>query len=252
MPRQARKHSVSGTYHIILRGINRQNIFEDDEDRDRFIKTINYYKSVSQYEVFAYCLMSNHVHLLIKEAIEPISLIVKRIAGSYSIWYNHKYYRCGHLFQERFKSEPIDDNLYFITVLRYIHQNPLKAGLVQNISDWKWCSYNEYFFKAIVVTTDFGLSLFSEDRTKALEKFKLFLNEMNTNKSLEYEEKYKLTDDEVKLYFITLGIKNMSELQQSEKDKRNDIIRKVKTVKGITLRQLSRITGISKSVIDRI
>lgn len=76
MPRQARELSQSGIYHIMIRGINRQNIFEDDEDRERLINTIKYYKTISQFELYAYCLMNNHVHLLIKEVIEPISVIM--------------------------------------------------------------------------------------------------------------------------------------------------------------------------------
>lgn len=111
---------------------------------------------------------------------------------------------------------------------------------------------NEYFRKAIVVNTDFGLSLFSEDKAKALKRFKSYLNETDAGSCLEYEEKYKLTDDKVISYLSTLGIKNISELQQIEKVTRDDILRKIKLLRGITLRQLSRITGISKSVLGRI
>ena len=252
MPRQAREHSESGIYHVILRGINRQDIFEEDGDKDRFIKTIKYYKSISKYKIFAYCLMSNHIHLLIKEETEAISLFMQRISVSYVLWYNSKYERCGHFFQERFKSEPIENDNYFFTVLRYIHQNPLKAGLVKKVADWKWSSYNEYFEKGTVTDTDYSLSMFSEDRNKALLQFESFSNEANDDKCLEYEEKYKVTDDEIRSYFIILGIKSMSELQQSEKSIRNDLIKKIKAVKGVTLGQLARITGISKSVIGRI
>ena len=98
MPRQARKKSKSNIYHIILRGINRQIIFEDSEDYTKFIETLDRYKTVSGYNVFAYCLMSNHIHMLIKAEKEEPDLIMKRIAGSYVYWYNSKYYRNGHLF----------------------------------------------------------------------------------------------------------------------------------------------------------
>ena len=142
MPRQPREKSESGIYHIMLRGINQQVIFEDYEDYSKFIETIETYKAVSEYKVFAYCLMSNHIHILLKVEKEGLDLIMKRIAGSYVYWYNWKYYRKGHLFQDRFKSEPVEDDEYFLTVLRYIHQNPIKAGITKTIDDYKFSSYN--------------------------------------------------------------------------------------------------------------
>ena len=94
--------------------------------------------------IYAWCLMGNHVHLLIKEADEPIGDVMKRIASSYVYYYNNKYDRVGHLFQERFKSQPVDDWSYFLTLLRYIHQNPLKPHLVRDLKDYRWSSWNEY------------------------------------------------------------------------------------------------------------
>ena len=129
MPRQARKKSGSGIYHIMLRGINRQQIFEDAEDRERFLETIENYKELCGYTIYAYCLMGNHVHILMREGKEDLTQVFKRIAGSYVYWYNWKYHRSGHLFQDRYKSEPVEDDSYFLTVLRYIHQNPVKAKI---------------------------------------------------------------------------------------------------------------------------
>jgi putative transposase len=252
MPRYAREKSKSGIYHIMLRGINRQDIFEDDEDRQRFIETIKQYKTVNKYEIYGYCLMSNHVHLLLGEKEESLSQAIKRICGSFVYWYNWKYGRCGHLFQERYKSETVEDERYFITVLRYIHQNPVKAGLSRNTGEYIWGSYNEYIKKETITDVNTALEMFSSDRIKAVEQFQKYMNEPNEDKCLEYEEKRKITDNEVKIYLTELGVSNISDLQQSEKNKRNEIIKSMKSIEGITIRQLSRITGISKSVIDRI
>jgi REP element-mobilizing transposase RayT len=136
MPRAARDISENGIYHIMLRGSNRQTIFEDYRDIERLIDTVKRYKSVSKYELYAYCFMNNHVHFLMKETEEPVSISIKRISSSYVFWYNKKYERCGHLFQERFKSEVIDSDEYFLTVLRYIHQNPMKAGIAEDLSGY--------------------------------------------------------------------------------------------------------------------
>jgi putative transposase len=121
MPRVARGRSSSGIYHIMLRGINRQIIFEDEEDKTRFLETLRKYKDISKYQLYVYCLMDNHIHLLVKESGETISEAIKRISSSYVYWYNTKYERCGHLFQDRFKSEIVENTTYFFTVLRYIY-----------------------------------------------------------------------------------------------------------------------------------
>ena len=144
MPRQARKKSESGIYHIMLRGINRQQIFEDAEDCYKFLTILNEYKAISEYSIYAYCLMGNHIHLLLKEGTESLEQVFKRICGKFVYWYNAKYQRSGHLFQDRFKSEPVDTQEYLQTVIRYIHQNPVKAKLCKQISAYAYSSYAEY------------------------------------------------------------------------------------------------------------
>ena len=96
MPRQARKKSSSGIYHIMLRGINQQQIFEDSEDFNKFLQVLKDSKAISEFKIFAYCLMGNHIHLLIQEQKEPIEQIMKRIATRFVYWYNIKYQRVGH------------------------------------------------------------------------------------------------------------------------------------------------------------
>ena len=96
MPRISREKSRSGIYHIMLRGINRQTIFEDAKDNGRFLDTLKEYRDVSGYKLYAYCLMGNHAHLLLKEEQEDLSTIMRRIGASYVYWYNMKYERCGH------------------------------------------------------------------------------------------------------------------------------------------------------------
>ena len=144
MPRCARRKSATDTYHVMLRGINRQDIFRDDEDYRRFLTTLSDCKKISTFELYAWCLMPNHIHLLIHTQTEPIDLIVKRIGSRFVWWYNMKYERVGHLFQDRFKSEPVEDDAYFLTVLRYIMQNPMKAGLETAPGTWPWSSYAHY------------------------------------------------------------------------------------------------------------
>ncbi|QDR79539.1 transposase [Sporomusa termitida] len=252
MPREAREKSESGIYHLMLRGINKQNIFEEEEDRKRFLETLGTYKKLSNYMLYGYCLMDNHIHLLIKEQEESISQIIKRISSSYVYWYNQKYERCGHLFQERYKSEVVETDAYFLVVLRYIHQNPLQAGITQNVSKYLWSSYHDYIGNPGISDIDLALDIFSDDRAKAVALFKDYNQENNMDKCLDYIEKVVLSDKAVINYLNEMGIQNISQLQQLHKEKRDEIIRRMKKRKGITIRQLARVTGIAKSVIDRI
>jgi putative transposase len=252
MPRKGRKKSRSGVYHIMMRGINRQTIFEDDEDRHKFLETLKKYKDISGYELYSYCLMDNHVHLLMREIEEPIAKLIKRISSSYVYWYNVKYERIGHLFQERFKSENVESEAYFLTVLRYIHQNPLKAWLANNVWDCKWTSIYEYVHIVEMVDINLGLRLFSEDRNIALPLFKKYMEQHNHDQCLDDVVRVRLSDCEVKEHLTKIGIASISHFQQLEKEERDQVLVMLKGLKGVNLRQLSRITGISKSVIQRV
>ena len=108
----------------MVRGIDRQIIFNNDEDYSKYVEILRECKAISKFKLFAYCLMDNHVHLLLKAEDEDLSQIFKRIGVRYVYWYNWKYNRRGHLFQDRYRSEAVEDDSYFLTVLRYIHQNP--------------------------------------------------------------------------------------------------------------------------------
>ncbi|MCM3617916.1 transposase [Sutcliffiella horikoshii] len=251
MPREARKTSKTRMYHIMIRGINRQTIFEEEEDKERFLLTLKKYQEKSDYKVYAYCLMDNHIHLLIKESEEePLSLAVKRISSSYVFWYNWKYQRIGHLFQERYKSETIETKDYFLTVLRYIHQNPLKAGLASCVFTSKWTSITEYLSHPSIIETKPVFNLFSTNHREALHHFKQYMNKPNDDQCLDYT--FKLTDSEVRVYLSELGITNKNKLQQMDPYDRNSILIELKKQKGISNVQIARITGISKSVIQRL
>ena len=205
----------------MLRGINRQNVFEDEEDKEKFLQTLSHYKAISEYKLFAYCLMSNHIHLLIKVEKENVDVILKRIAGSYVYWYNWKYKRSGHLFQDRFKSEPVDDDSYFLTVLRYIHQNPVKSGLCKEVLDYQYSSYCEYLKESELVDTNFCLGIINR------EQFVQFNNEYSDEMCLDLEENsFRLTDEEAKNIIQKISkCKNATEFQCLDLAKRDKYLK---------------------------
>lgn len=251
MPRKPRKKSRNGVYHIIIRGINKQIIFEEDDDKRRFLETIGRYKKQCNIKLYGYCLMDNHVHLLVKEVEVTVSEYIKRICSSYVYWYNMKYDRCGHLFQDRFKSEVVETRAYFFTVLRYIHQNPLKAGIADNVFDSNWTSIGEYLDQPTIVDTKFVLSLFSEHREKAIQLIARYMNEISDDLCMEDLVRVRLSDNEVIEYLRTLGITSSSMLQQMSKGQRDTVIAMLMKLNGVSIRQISRITGFSKSVVQR-
>ena len=138
MSRMARKKSCTGLYHVMLRGADRRTLFSDDEDNQRFLEILQRVKRESMFQLFAYCLMGNHVHLLLQEGKEPLGMTFKRIGFSYVHYYNWKYQLYGHLFQDRYRSEQVEDDAYFLDVLRYICQNPVKAGLCEKPFEYPW------------------------------------------------------------------------------------------------------------------
>ena len=254
MPRQAREKSSSGVYHIMLRGINRQDIFYDEEDRLRYIETLEKYKNICKYKIYGYCLMSNHIHLLLREGKEKVSLVMKRIGVSYVYWYNMKYDRVGHLFHDRYRSEKVEDDKYLLTVLRYVHHNPVRAGMVDELTKYRWSSYSEYIRQESTLTDiEFVFDLLSNNHNKRIEIFKEFMLEESKDKYLDNEavNRRRMSDEEAKdLIQKMIGSDNPHILQQKNRNERDDIIKKLKE-KEVSIRQLARITGIGRRIIEK-
>jgi REP element-mobilizing transposase RayT len=256
MPRSARKKSSTGIYHIVFRGINKQRIFEEKEDYLTLLEKLHSFQETSRYEIYAYCLMSNHVHLLMKEGTEEFGLAFRRIGTSYVHWFNKKYERCGHLFQDRYKSEPVEKDSYLLTVIRYIHQNPVKAGLVKKIQEYPWSSYQEYIHhKPLtnnICNTAFIFSFFSEDPEDAEKHWIDFNQTISSDSCLDYDIGTRWVDSEAEAFIKkTAKVKYPSELQSFEKQKRNRMIKILKE-KGISIRQIERLTGISFGIIRKV
>ena len=248
MPRQARKKSSSGIYHIMLRGINQQQIFEDSEDYNKFLQIVKDSKAISEFKIFAYCLMGNHIHLLIQEQKEPIEQIMKRIATRFVYWYNIKYQRVGHLFQDRFKSEPVENDAYFLTVLRYIHQNPIKASLCKRIEDYEYSSYNEFLETSDIVDVDFVFNMVSKEYFADFNMETIYENCLD----IQDNSKIKVTEEQAKKIFEKLSkCSNVTEFQALNIKLRDRCLKKLKE-NGLSIRQISRLTGISYYIVQKI
>jgi putative transposase len=254
MPRTPRKRSATNIYHIMMRGSNRQEIFHDDEDNIRFLETLEKYKSKTGLKVYGWCLMGNHVHLLLEEGNEDISITMKRINVSFVNFYKAKYKSIGHLFQDRYKSESVEKDAYLLTVIRYIHHNPVKAGMVTKPQKYRWSSCNGYYsgqgYEKDLLDKEFILGIFSENLQIALERFKDFNEQDNQDLCLEDLDKKKLTDDEVRdKVFKLVPETKILDFRNLSKEERKTIVRELRTIEGASYRQIARILAVSVGAV---
>lgn len=242
MARSPRKKAYTKVYHIIIRGINKQDIFLDNQDLRKFRKEIKRVKEKYQFEIYAYAFMSNHVHIIIKDKNENLELMMKSLTVSYSNYFNKRYERIGHLFENRFKSHAVEDDSYLKNVIRYIHKNPENAGLKPYI----WTSYYEYISNTPkIITTNQVMSLFENN----INNFKLYhrIYQKNQDYDKDYEMITKLQDeDAIKKIQEILNEPNLIKIQNYEKSKKNDAISKILKLEGITKVQMARILGINR------
>jgi putative transposase len=144
MARKPRIHLSGGFYHIILRGNGGQDIFLSDADRYRFLLLLQEGTCRFGYRVHAFCLMTNHLHLVLQAGNIPLSRGLQNLSFRYTRWVNGREKRTGHLFQGRYKAVLIDGDSYLLELVRYIHLNPLRAGMVQNPEEYPWTSHPAY------------------------------------------------------------------------------------------------------------
>ena len=257
MPRKAREDNktVTNTYHIISRGINKQDIFLDESDKRKFYNIMKDAKSEYQYYLYSFILMNNHIHLTICDNNDQISKIMHKICSVYAMYFNKKYERVGHVFQNRFKSICVDTEGYLLNVIRYIHKNPEKDGIC-NMDKYKWSSYNDYIYGNTEGITDinFILRLFDEDKISAIKKFTMFNTQVDDDFidiNLEYSN--SLNDEEaIRLIKKELAIDNVLLIQNYNLRTRNKIIYKISQINGIYPKQMSRVLGMSERNIQRI
>ena len=261
MSRHARIQSGTGIYHTMLRGINRQEIFRDDDDRIKFVQILATQLSPkdglgltlpARCTFYAYCLMPNHVHLLIREKEEPIGETMKRIAQTYAHYFNWKYQRIGHLFQERFRSEPVNDMAYFITLIRYIHQNPVAGGLSEKVNDYRWSSWHEYISMPNICPYICNISQIFNRITK--EELIDLVNDplAKAAKILDIDTVNHCTDEEVRNYLqVSFPQDASTDYVNMERQQQEMIV--IEAIEfGAGLRQIVRITGIPYGVVRRM
>jgi putative transposase len=180
MPRKARIDAPGALHHVIVRGIERGKIFRSDYDRKNFLNRLGKLIPETQTDCFAWALIPNHVHLLLRTGLVPVSVLMSRLLTGYAVWFNKKYRRHGQLFQNRYKSILCQEDPYLKELVRYIHLNPLRAELVEDIKTLDkhpWCGHSVLMNKEKRAwqNVDYVYGLFSEKKRLARTRYRVYV-----------------------------------------------------------------------------
>lgn len=255
MPRRAREESPTGLYHVMMRGVNREKIFRLDKHKSLLIEIIKDEIKEFHVEIYAYCIMNNHVHIIIKSELVALSKLFKKINIKYAMRYNKNFDRVGHVFQGRFKSEVILSDVHLLQCIRYVHRNPVKAGMVLNIESYKWSSYNEYFFQPSTLISEETKSLVL-DLAGGDNEFKKFHLRKEINLFLDTDEeietnKQELANSIIKDYCKDNGIIELSKIKNN-KEVLESIIIKLLDYEKFTYREIARLLKVNRSYVQKI
>lgn len=246
--RKPREYSESGFYHSIAQGVDKQNLFYENSDRYFFISLLEKYSYKYRVEIHTYVLMDNHLHLLLRDNDKNISQFMQSVTSVYARFFNNKYDRIGHLFNDRFMSKPVEDTDYLLNCFQYIINNPQKEN-ISKINAYKWSSYYSYKSKNTFVKTDYLKTILGGE-----DKLYKFLNTNQPQTKYIYLEPRKKKSEILKNQYIKICtlLKSDSPIIQSQ----TDIKEKTEKIKlliqeGFSINTISRITRVSKYIIRK-
>ena len=249
MPRAARAISSTGYYHVVMKGNGNQLIFEDDADRRFFLARLGESMAGNQVTIIAWCLMDNHVHLCLREEGEAIgahlALAMQSLMTGYAMRFNWRTGHEGHVFKDRYASRPIEDVRYLLAAVRYIHNNPAKAGICA-ARDYAWSSYGEYVLGARLCDTGPVL-----EELGGVENFIEFQN-AEPEFCYEFPERRRISDgDMISVATAALGDGKLDEIKALPIPERNEKLALLRGT-GLSVRQIARMTGIGKTTISQV
>ena len=258
MPRAPRTFCDSKIYHIIIKGIDNQDIFYDNQDRCVFLENIRKSQKQYTYTVFAYCLMNNHVHMVIRVDDNLLSKSIQSLTVRYVYYFNKKYNREGPFVRNRFKSKKVQTKDYFLEVCRYVHRNPEKAN-VEKTENYRWSSYKDYVTlnKKGITSTDVLMYYFNNNRYE-FEKYTLGIEKSyEINNFADFELLQKLTDEQlIDIIIKKFNIKSTESIPKYLKNHSNEeeieIVKEIGNIGGTNPRQISRVLGINRNKIYKI
>ena len=246
MGRQPRGVSESGFYHVVVRGAGRQLLFEGVSDRFAFLRFMRDHCRAWKVGVIAWCLMDNHVHLLLEDTAFVLSRVMHRVLVCYAQRFNRRSGHVGPVFQERFRSFPIEGEAYLLEVVRYIHNNPEQAGM-GSAETYPWSSYQEYCGGRMPEFTDTSPVL------EMLGGVTGFTSFMARESDCPYSPGINRATSEGELVREAgrlIGTVKLAEIRSLPKKRRDRMVRCLKD-HGMSIRQIERLTGIGRGIIAR-
>lgn len=252
MPRKPRIEYHGAFYHVITRGNQKQKIFKDQGDFQKYFLTLTTYKNRTDCSIYAYVLMSNHVHLLIETKDVPLSKFMQGLNQTYTMHFNRKYRTSGHLFQGRFKAILCDREAYLLGLLKYIHQNPLRAKITDRLDAYPWSSHHAYTGRNNplgLIDINPVLRMFSENKGRARRKYREFMAEQE---SMDRNAVYATIDQRLQgdeAFVDEVREKSEQQIEPGRKKKEHSlqkIAEAVEEVTGIGLRELQSVTRQSR------
>lgn len=253
MSKYLREFSSSKIYHIIIKGIDEGTIFYDDEDRNVFLNKLKVTKKKFKYKILAYCLMNNHVHLVISIENENLSKGIQSLIIRYARYFNRKYDRKGPFVQNRFNSKKVESQRYFLEVCRYVHRNPEKAG-IEKTEKYRWSSYHEYIGKEKIIDRRFLMHYLGNDMNNFIEYTTKKESKQEVDRLADFEMIRKLSDDiVVKIILDKLKFSSVDEIiNYFKKEKNYEKIRVLKEIRGTNVTQISRIIRVSRHLVKKM
>lgn len=262
MPHAKRKKGESGFYHVVTKGDGGQIIFESNANRARYLEMLDVALNENKVKLHAFCLMSNHIHLLVEDREDELGAFMKRLNETYARYFGKMTGRVGHVFQGRYWSEPVEDNARFLAVLRYIHANPEAAGICR-VQDYPWSSYQAYVLSgakkgsgekrgaksaASFVETELALSLLG-----GVEAFECF-SASGACSARPFQgsklSKHLTFDELLNVAFRLLGRDVLNSLKAMEPSVRAPYFIQLLQA-GFTASEIARVTGIGRESIIR-
>lgn len=273
MTRALRLEYSGALYHVTSRGDRREDIYDDDVDRLTFLELLNDVCESYNWDCHGYCLMSNHYHLLIETPEPNLSAGMRQLNGVYSQKYNFRHSKAGHVFQGRYVSILVEKESYLLELTRYIVLNPVRAGMVAQVSDWPWSSYCAVIGKVAApncLNADWVLSCFGSNKRKSIKRYILFVlagvtktsplsnvkNQIFLGSEQFVENGLKLIDAHKDLSEVPRIQKRNSRLSlptyAENSCNRNEAIIKAYRSGGYTLKEVGEFFGLGYSMVSRI
>lgn len=241
MPRKPRNINVSQFYHVLVQGIKKEFIFDKEIFIKEYLNLLFFHQKNLDINIMAYCIMNNHAHILINtENILNLEILMKKVNQKFAQYYNFKEDRVGHVFRNRYLSEPIEDRKHLLNCLAYIHNNPVKANIVKNCSEYKYSSYNDYLLKK-GIATDENIKLLFGSANNYIEEFQ-FIHNKNTyfldvdldSQNILLEELKKIEKEK------SIKIKKILE-KKEEKNRLIKYLKQINSPKKITAKDIAKI-----------